>query len=117
MRIQYMPLKLITEMPNCRRYWPCRSITQWTNCISFYLALYIPKQVYIIHGTMTMFYLVQYPYHPSSTFATSRTLSTAIIEIESSKSPRIAYNTLIFIIHDKTARTQHRACLKTTISE
>src|ERR1700761_6614465 len=97
-----MPFKFIPEMADRTGYGPCCCVTQRANGITFDLFRYINQQIHITQFTMAMFQTMQYFLHPSSTLTTWRTLSAAFVMIKTGKVPGISYDTLIFIISNKT---------------
>src|SRR5262245_38389336 len=81
-RVKYVPLKLIPEMPDSSGYRPCCSIAQRTNSIAFDLALNIPQQINVTHLALAIFYVLKNLFHPASAFAARGTLATAFMTIK-----------------------------------
>ena len=81
-RVGDVPLKLIPEMPDGRRYRPGRCIAQWANGVAFDLALNIPQQIYIAHLAFSKLDVMQNFFHPSGAFAAGRALAAAFVAVE-----------------------------------
>src|SRR5688572_3458738 len=94
-RVQYMPFKLIPEMPyrSCHR--PCCCISQRADRIAFYLSLNIPQQIDITQLSFSKFNVLQYSFHPSRSLATGRTLTTALMPVKSCKGQCMMHHALV----------------------
>src|SRR5262245_47477482 len=117
LRIQHMPFKLIPEMPNRRSHRPRRRITQWANRIALDAPLYIPKQIDVTHLALSVFDILQHTIHPARAFPARRALPATFMHIEMRETHRMTHHTLVFIQHNKSARTHHRTRLETTFGQ
>ena len=117
LRVFHMPFEFVAEMPDGSRHGPCGCITKRTDGIAFDLPLDNPQQIDIAQLAFAVFDLVQDLFHPSGTLAAGRTLSAALMAIETGQRQGMTHHALVFIEHDESAAAHHATGGETAVAQ
>ncbi len=115
LRIIHMPLELVPEMTDRRRYRPGSRIPQRADGIAFYLPLDIPQQVDITFLAFARLDILQDLLHPAGAFPAGAALSAAFMPVKTGQSERIAHHTLVLVQYNESTGAHHRPLWKTPV--